>query len=236
MVDGPPDEQAGVGTTAVGAWLDALLMEVPDALRGRRTVLSGPDIVAALCAHSAVYGAIAVGTHHRTATGRLFMGSVAEGLMRHATVPVLVMPPGGSPVDAGRAPRVRVPVDILRPNLDGLAWVSDNLPDASAAVVYALPWATVMGAGPTPGHHIYEKADVRLAEVLGGGGRGDVPRFILVREEMNAGDALAQDALDADIDLTVIPTRGRTGLMRLVMGSVTERVVRASQRDVLVLR
>ena len=39
-----------------------------------------------------------------------------------------------------------------------------------------------------------------------------------------------------EIDLIVIPSHGRTGLKRFVMGSVAERVVRFSKCPVLVLR
>jgi nucleotide-binding universal stress UspA family protein len=35
---------------------------------------------------------IVVGTHSRTGLGRLFMGSVAEHLVRHSSVPVVVVP------------------------------------------------------------------------------------------------------------------------------------------------
>jgi nucleotide-binding universal stress UspA family protein len=35
---------------------------------------------------------IVVGTHSRTGLGRLFMGSVAENVVRHSYVPVLVVP------------------------------------------------------------------------------------------------------------------------------------------------
>jgi nucleotide-binding universal stress UspA family protein len=35
---------------------------------------------------------IVVGTHSRTGLGRLFMGSVAEHVMRHSDVPVVVVP------------------------------------------------------------------------------------------------------------------------------------------------
>jgi len=236
VVQEPPDEEAGKGTTAVGAWLDALMLEVPDEVRGRRHVLSGPDIVAALASHAVTYDAIALGTHHRTATGRLFLGSIAEGMMRHSPVPVLVMPPGGQPVPVGQKARIRLPVDIYEPNLDGVAWVAQNLPDADAAAVYALPWAKVMGPGPGTGDSIYERAESALSDALSAEGHHNLGRFILVREEMNPGEAIAHDAHEASVELLVVPTHGRKGLTRLVMGSVAERLVRAASQDVLVVR
>ncbi len=236
VVLGSHDDNANAGTTAVGAWLDALLCEIPDQVRGSRHVLSGPAVVATLANHAATYDAIAMGTRHRTTTSRLFLGSVAEGMMRHSPVPVLVMPPGGVPVSATRKANIRLPVDVDEPNLAGATWVVQNLPEAHASAVYALPWTKVMGRRSGQGESEYERAETALATALEAQGHHNLSRFILVREEKNAGEAIAHDAQDAGIDLTVIPTHGRTGLARLVMGSVAERLVRSSTRDVLVVR
>ncbi|KTG25126.1 universal stress protein, partial [Haloferax profundi] len=43
-------------------------------------------------------------------------------------------------------------------------------------------------------------------------------------------------ATDAGVDLVVMPTHGRTGLSRLVLGSTTERVVRSSEVPVLTMQ
>ena len=40
---------------------------------------------------------IVVGTHGRRGVARLLIGSVAEGIVRRSTVPVLVVPPAGRP-------------------------------------------------------------------------------------------------------------------------------------------
>lgn len=47
---------------------------------------------------------------------------------------------------------------------------------------------------------------------------------------------IAQFAQDRGADLIVIPSHGRTGLTRLLIGSVAERVVRLAHCPVLVLR
>lgn len=48
--------------------------------------------------------------------------------------------------------------------------------------------------------------------------------------------AIAQYAQDKHVDLIVVPSHGRTGLTRLLIGSVAERVVRLAHCPVLVLR
>lgn len=50
------------------------------------------------------------------------------------------------------------------------------------------------------------------------------------------GDDIVERARAADVDVIVIGTRGRTGLSRLLLGSVAERVVRRAHCDVYVAR
>ncbi len=52
----------------------------------------------------------------------------------------------------------------------------------------------------------------------------------------NPADEIARFAQEHDIDLIVLPSHGRTGLARLMIGSVAERVVRLAHCPVLVLR
>jgi nucleotide-binding universal stress UspA family protein len=52
----------------------------------------------------------------------------------------------------------------------------------------------------------------------------------------DAGFRIARYAQDIDADLVVIPSHGRTGLKRLLIGSVAERVIRYAHCPVLVLR
>jgi nucleotide-binding universal stress UspA family protein len=58
-----------------------------------RTKLVDAPVVSGICAYARHVGAgmIVVGSHGRSGLPRLLLGSVAEGIMRHATVPVLVV-------------------------------------------------------------------------------------------------------------------------------------------------
>lgn len=47
---------------------------------------------------------------------------------------------------------------------------------------------------------------------------------------------VTQAAVEAGCDLVVVGTHGRTGVKRLVLGSVAERIVREAHCDVLVVR
>lgn len=77
--------------------LETLLATVPEANRGAVVLLRGnPALLIAEA--SADYDALAVATHGRTGMGRLWLGSVAERVVRSAPVPVLVLRlPAGTP-------------------------------------------------------------------------------------------------------------------------------------------
>jgi nucleotide-binding universal stress UspA family protein len=52
----------------------------------------------------------------------------------------------------------------------------------------------------------------------------------------NIGDNIAERAREAGASVVVIGTHGRTGMGRLLLGSVAERVVRHAHCDVYVVR
>jgi nucleotide-binding universal stress UspA family protein len=65
------------------------------------------------------------------------------------------------------------------------------------------------------------------------------PKHLGVRIEILFGDPgseIADYAQRHSADLIVLPSHGRTGLKRLLLGSVAERIVRLAHCPVLVLR
>jgi len=93
-------EDASVRATLTEQWakvrdhqrqrLDALLLTIPEAQRGEGWHLAGRG------AHTIVdagrnHDAILVGTHGRTGLTHLFLGSVAERVVRTSPVPVIVL-------------------------------------------------------------------------------------------------------------------------------------------------
>lgn len=132
----------------------------------------------------------------------------------------------------------------------------DFSPCARKALAYALPFAKTYGATITLLHvvePIYlagEYGVIDAAEIeasLRQGGQTALEKF--VAEEIPAGIRAAtslrvgsparevvQAAKDLPADLLVISTHGRTGLGHVLLGSVTERVVRAAPCPVLVVR
>jgi nucleotide-binding universal stress UspA family protein len=170
-------------------------------------------------------------------TTALVLGSVAERVVRHALCPVLVArpsPPRGKVVAAtdfsdpalpaplagtAEARRRGVPVvlvhcmDLLPPGVIGY-----EVPPISAEVVAGMR----------------QHWEQRLEEALVRFGAKDIGSYVLV--EGPAGAMIVETARVSGAGLVVVGTHGRTGLRRLVLGSVAEAVVRNAPCSVLVVR
>ena len=72
--------------------LNRLLSGIPEARRGEGILEHGPpaDVIVKV-AHPDVYEMLVVSTEGRTGFSQLFSGSVAESVVRHAKLPVLVV-------------------------------------------------------------------------------------------------------------------------------------------------
>jgi len=78
-----------------------------------------------------------------------------------------------------------------------------------------------------------QKAKEALASMFRGPQFADMKVDVLIGDP---GHEVTQLAAKISADLIVIPSHGRTGIKRLLIGSVAERVVRLSHCPVLVLR
>lgn len=134
---------------------------------------------------------------------------------------------------------VVVPVDFSDESFAALAMTRDNLVAASEAIhiVYVLPplipdepgviWEMVDDEGRRK--HAEQAMRERLTDA----------KYAGVSIEIRVGDAskgIAAYAQEKHAELIVIPSHGRTGISRLLIGSVAERVVRLAHCPVLVLR
>lgn len=76
-------------------------------------------------------------------------------------------------------------------------------------------------------------AKTMLTERLAAAGAADVDAII---RQGSAGEVITDVARELGCDLIVMPTHGRTGVSRLLLGSVAERVLRLASCPVLVIR
>lgn len=207
---------------------------------------------------------VVMGTHGRSALGRLLMGSVAETVLRKADCPVLVLRSPArldAATEAGgeaAPPPIRTilhPTDFSACSNAAFALackLAENL-KARLIVLHAAPMATVFG-GTFPGvpndPRIYQHAlETRLRQIqIPGPAPGTEPTnaevgpeesTLRVEHRLREGDAAAeivQVADDMGADLIVIGTHGRTGLRRILTGSVAEAVLRTAHCPVLALK
>jgi nucleotide-binding universal stress UspA family protein len=133
---------------------------------------------------------------------------------------------------------VVVPVDFSQESLEAVA-VGRQLVDAPEHlhVIHVLIDITPLEAGEVWGvidpQARIEQAQRLLREKLADPQYQGVHTAVLMGEPAHG---IANYAQEKQAELIVIPSHGRTGLTRLLIGSVAERVVRLAHCPVLVLR
>jgi nucleotide-binding universal stress UspA family protein len=192
-------------------------------------------------------------THGRTGLRREWIGSVADTVMRSLDVPVLMLRPidagGPASATAGTFQRIMIPLDgshraesiidsaaaLGGPNATYvLARVVTSVPvmidfaDAYAKLpVVVDPEATDLAAAKAK-RYIEE-----IAARLSADGARSVEQVIVISEL--PAPALLDIARAHDVDLIAIATHGR-GPARLVLGSVTDKLLRGGSTPLLVRR
>jgi nucleotide-binding universal stress UspA family protein len=133
---------------------------------------------------------------------------------------------------------VVVPVDLSTASLRAVETAMQLVPSPGhIRIIHVLPvlaaaepgviWDTVDDARRS------EHAARAVEERLSAGGYEGLGVSVVVGDP---GREIADFAKQVGADLIVLPSHGRTGLTRLLIGSVAERVVRLAQCPVLVLR
>jgi nucleotide-binding universal stress UspA family protein len=180
---------------------------------------------------------VVVGSGGDAGLTRMLAGSVAEKVVRYAHSPVLI---SRTPRPSGH---IIVGTDFSDPALPAVCAAADEVrrTGATATIVHCIDldsWLaispeSVAGAAVLVHRSEIEKStEARLEAAL--------RQCDLVAEKRVAfgppAAALVSMATERDADLLVIGTAGRTGLRRVLLGSVAETVVRSAPCSVLVVR
>lgn len=182
-------------------------------------------------------GLIVIGTHGRTGLTRVLLGSVAELVVRHAPCPVLTVRPHNEPAPFGH---VLCPVDLSRPARDAIHLAAEFAQPSGAGItllhVLELP-VSYSGKLPVPDFH--RDLDARSAALLDRWttdlkAKVSVPVTQLTRIGRPGAQILAVLEDDHTFDLVVMGSHGHTGIARMLLGSVAEKVVRHARCPVLV--
>jgi nucleotide-binding universal stress UspA family protein len=173
-----------------------------------------------------------VGTHPRSGLSRLWHGSVANGVLHHAPMSVLIVPAPESAAPAGR----------VRPFRDVLATTDlSPLGDAGVGPAYAM-----LPAGGTVfllhvlehGQPIEARAARDRLEALvpvDADARGVATEFHVIAAHPVA-HAIVAAAERLGADAICMASHGRSGWSEALAGSVAREVLAASGRPVLVVR
>jgi nucleotide-binding universal stress UspA family protein len=182
---------------------------------------------------------VVIGTHGRTGVSRFLLGSVAEKVVRHAPCSVLAVRSDG---EVRPFTHVMVPVDFsggARHALDRAAELVR--PGGAGITLLHVIEAPVSYSGELPDPELLRDLDRRAAEYLERTGtelrsRVTVPVTARSRVGWPGAEILAALEHDPTIDLIVMGSHGRTGIKRVLLGSVAEKVVRHARCPVFVAR
>jgi nucleotide-binding universal stress UspA family protein len=139
--------------------------------------------------------------------------------------------------DHTREQTVLLPYDFSEPATEAIETARDMVarPELLFVLHVIPPLATnspAYLAGVVEVDKLRERADAELINALRTAGVAQAQRRITVGDPASE---ILQVAREIDADLIVIPSRGKTGLRRWLIGSVAERVVRRATCPVLVL-
>jgi nucleotide-binding universal stress UspA family protein len=221
-------KQAAALATQAGTRVQEHLLEIDAMGRGR--------LAEAVVHEAETCGAdlIVVGTHARRGVSHLLLGSVAEGIVRIAPKPVLVVTSGAASSEAQdkRYGKVLVAVDgtpVSEPALDEAIRLAQVL-ELSLRVVHA---ADAASGGSGAAQQVLEAAQSKAQEA---GVQVETQLLEAARGAGSIAGAVAADAERWPADLLVVGTHGRHGLDRLRLGSVAEDIVHRAPAPVLLVR
>ncbi len=187
-------------------------------------------------------------THGRSGLGRLVYGSVAEALLHHSPVPILLLRAG---VKDALTP-LSQPHPVFLVPLDGSSFAEEALPHAMAFAqafqgelalmhVYEPPILTEADIITHPdqvGRRL-TKEQQEIETYIAGLAHNMRQLGLTVRTDLRSGDivqSILEEEYSADAALVVMATHGRTGLPRALFGSVALDVLRRGGLPMLLIR
>ena len=189
---------------------------------------------------------VLITTHGHTGVSRMWLGSVADALVRLTTLPLLVVHPAQGeqlPADVFSFRHIMVPLDgsSLSATILGPATDLARAGGARMTLVHVVSSSAVLGARifpllPDDLAPAVAKARAyleRLADELREDG---LQVDVHVEEHEAPGRAIAALADKLDADLIALATHGYGGLKRALLGSVADKVLRSSPLPLLVQR
>lgn len=217
----------------------------------RTELLDGaPAMALATYAREMEVDLIVMTTHGRSGLSRVWLGSVADGVVRRSGVPVLLMRPSHDEVDLSeefQARHVLVPLDgseLSTGVLGPATWLGSLYGARYTLLRVILPVPLLRAPAPMPDNlfaeQLAQQQDAHAREELAVAAgvlrdRGlDVEAAVVSHAVPAAG--ILEFAASHAVDLIALATHGRGGWSRLALGSVADKVLRGSTLPVMLYR
>ena len=250
-----------VERSSADTYLDLVAgMLAKEGVVARTTVLEGDPAtcIIGFARENASIREIAMASHGRSGVARWIMGSVAERVLQATPVPLLVVRAAAD--DAAvelKQPRlplklepkyqtILVPLDGSRfaEQALGLARLIADHQQATLMLVSVVPFLDEVGLAeggvvPLWGVNAQQTARAHAIEYLDKTAAQLAEAGLQVRTRWIDGDpaeTIAAIASEEDVDLIAMSTHGRSGISRLWLGSVANRVIRRADQPVLLVR
>ena len=185
---------------------------------------------------------VVMGTHGRRGVRRLLLGSVAEEVVRKAPCPVVTVGRGAVPPERMEAGTLLLPVDFSEQRFRLLEHARELVPlyDMELTVLHVvqvrgLPDAYGRPARESDSGLLADRAQTVLDEEVESLRESGFNVNIEVRTGPAAATILDM-AAETEAALILIATHGRTGLERMLMGSVAETVIRQAPCPVFAVK
>lgn len=201
--------------------------------------VGSPGVVIADSARQEKATLVAMTTHGRTGFARFILGSVAEKVLRSGLeMPILLVRsfrpgPDGRPVPTSIEPLE--PSKILLP--------FDGSPESLSVIPAVIEMAVRFGAGVRLLHVLeqpgpYAKTEDAMAMLQRAAKEFEAAgvRAVFLVRVGEAAQGIVEAADEGDADLVAMSTHGRSGIGRWVLGSVAEKVLRATHKPLLLVR
>ena len=236
----------------------AYLARVAKGLRQRHpieveTVLLEGEVAAALKEYARLNSPelIVMTTHGRGGVSRAWLGSVAGELVRSINLPtLLIRPHRNGAIGSGDGPKldhILIPLDgselseqiieraLALGTLTGARYTLMQvvMPVGAYPMFDSVPIAPPVATSELELRASAEAYLARIAERLRARGF-TVATSVLLQPQFAPG--ILEQALADDVDLIAMATHGRTGLKRLALGSVADKVLRSAFVPLLLLR
>jgi nucleotide-binding universal stress UspA family protein len=169
---------------------------------------------------------VVMATHAREGFDGFMHGSIAEAVMRRLGRPTILVPAAAAEVSVRYPPTPRHIVITL----DGSAWAEAVIAPAAELAKRVGARVTLLAVQDAPSElpeYLQQIARTTLA---------DLPVTTYVIDGLNPADAIIDYLRDHPCDVIAMATHGRTGVSRLMYGSVAGQVLHASHKPVLLLR